>query len=109
MSSHGKLLKIYIDETKKWQGQALYNAITLKLKELGVAGVTVSRGIVGYGSDSIVHRARVLELSADLPIVIEAIDTEDKITQVLPEITKMVDKGLIITIDIDIEKSGKNQ
>lgn len=109
MEGQYKILKIYVDETAKWHGQALYHAIVLRLKQIGIAGATVVRGIEGYGSDSIVHRARVLELSVDLPVIIEVIDKKEQIEQIIPEISEMVGKGLVISMDVQIHKFGKNQ
>lgn len=97
------LLKIYIDEGMKWQGKALYRAVVHKLKELGVAGATVTRSVEGYGGDKVYHSAKILELSLDLPMVIEVVDSKEKIAEVLPEIEKMMPpgKGLMFTVDIN--------
>lgn len=102
MSYKGKLLKIYVGETEKLHKKNLYHQILLKLKEEGIIGATVSRGIEGYGADKILHSARILDLSADLPMIIEAVDTEENILRVLPAIKEMVPRGLIFTVDIEV-------
>ncbi len=101
-----KLLKIYIGENVRWQGQPLYRALVLKLKQAGLAGVTVLRGVEGYGQQKVVHTTRLLELSADLPMIIECVDTAEKIEAVLPDICQMVKRGLVLTTDINIVKRG---
>ncbi len=102
MSAKAKLLKVYVGESTRWQGQPVYRAILYKLKELGLAGVTVTRGVEGYGELKVVHTTRLLELSADLPMVIDCIDAADKIDAAVPEIKKMVTRGLVLTTDVEI-------
>lgn len=74
----------------------------LKLRQEGIIGATVSRGIEGYGADKLLHSARILDLSADLPMIIEAVDTEENIQKVLPAIREMVPRGLIFTVDVEV-------
>ena len=102
-----KILKIYISEDSRYKGHSLYHSILFKLKELGIAGVTVSRAIEGYGKGKAIHAARILDLSASLPIIIEAVDLAEKIEQVLPAMEEMVSEGLMITSDVDIIKYGR--
>ncbi|MHB9095996.1 MAG: DUF190 domain-containing protein [Eubacteriales bacterium] len=97
-----KLLKIYVGETEKWKGKNLYHQLLLRLKEEGIAGVTVYRGIEGYGADKVLHSSRILDLSADLPMVIEAVDSEENITKVLPLVKEMVPRGLIMVVDVEV-------
>jgi len=104
MPAKAKLLKIYVGENTRWHGQPLYRAILYKLKEAGLVGVTVYRGVEGYGQQKVVHTTRLLELSADLPMVIESVDTEDKINAVLPIVSPMVTKGLIFTAEVEVHK-----
>ncbi|MDA8442105.1 MAG: DUF190 domain-containing protein [Peptococcaceae bacterium] len=106
MSEVAKILKIYVGENAHWQGQPLYRAIVMHLKANGCAGVTVIRGVEGYGKDKIIHTNRLLELSADLPMVIECIDTATKIASLLPEINTMVTRGLVFTSDVEVHKWG---
>jgi len=99
-----KMLRIYVGEADKWHGQPLYMAILLKARALGLAGGTVVRGIAGYGASSRVHTASILRLSEDLPMVIEIVDTEEKIVQLLPVLDEMVTQGLVLLCDVEVVK-----
>jgi len=90
-----KLVRIFIGEGDKYKGKPLYKEIVNVCREKGVSGATVLRGIYGYGKSSIIHSSRTLALSNDLPIVIEIIDTPEKIDEILPEIEKIMTHGLI--------------
>ena len=92
---NGVLLRIFIGESDRWHGKPLYEAIVLKARELHLAGATVLRGPMGFGANSRLHTARVLRLSEDLPMVIEIVDSEEKINALLPHIEGMVDEGLV--------------
>lgn len=107
MVGKAKLLKIYVGEKERFEGKSLYQHLVYWLKEKGVSGVTVLRGIEGYGQDKVIHTFRLLELSSDLPMVLEVIDRADKIEAILPEVCKMVPKGLVFTSDIEVHKYGK--
>ncbi|MEO7167510.1 MAG: DUF190 domain-containing protein [Chthoniobacterales bacterium] len=89
------LLRIYIGESDRWQHQPLYEAIVLKARELHLAGATVLRGPMGFGASSRVHTAKILRLSMDLPIVIEIVDTEEKVNALLPLLDEMMGGGLV--------------
>lgn len=89
------LLRIYIGESDRWQHQPLYEAIVLKARELHLAGATVLRGPMGFGASSRVHTAKILRLSMDLPIVIEIVDTEEKVQTLLPFLDETMNGGLI--------------
>lgn len=102
-----KLLKIYISESSKYKSHNLTNALIVKFKEIGMAGVTVSRGIEGYGQSKAIHSMKVLDLSSSLPIIIELVDTCEKIEQAICIAKEMVNEGLIITADVDVIKNGK--
>lgn len=95
MSEDGQLLRVFCGESDTWEGQPLYRAIVLKAKELGLAGATVLRGPMGFGANSRMHTARLLELSTDLPIVIELVDSAEKIQSLLPFLDQAVAEGLI--------------
>lgn len=97
-----KLLTIYIGEAMQWKGKGLYHALVLKLKEAGISGATVVRGVEGYGEANRLHTARLLDLSADLPVLVMAVDQYENIEQVLPEIRTMVKKGLITLTDVQV-------
>src|SRR5436190_1400217 len=92
---HGKLLRIFVGESDRWHHQPLYEAIVLKARELGLAGATVLRGPMGFGANSHLHTAKILRLSADLPVIIEIVDSEDKINLLLPSLDQMVKEGLV--------------
>ncbi|MBI4397370.1 MAG: DUF190 domain-containing protein [Elusimicrobia bacterium] len=91
----GKLLRIFIGEQDKWHGQPLHEAIVLLAKEEGMAGATAIKGFMGFGAKSHMHTAKILRLSEDLPIVIELVDSEEKIMRFLPHLDEMVKEGLI--------------
>ena len=91
----GKLLRLFIGEHDRWDGKPLYEAIVLRARAEGMAGATVLRGIEGFGAASRVHTSRLLELSSDLPIVVELVDTEDKIERILPVFDEMVGDGMM--------------
>ena len=92
------LLRIYVGESDRWQHQPLYEAIVLKARELHLAGATVLRGPMGFGAASRIHTAKILRLSMDLPIVIEIVDTDDKVETLLPFLDEMMGGGLV-TLD----------
>jgi hypothetical protein len=89
------LLRIFIGESDRWQHQPLYEAIVLAAREGHLAGATVLRGPMGYGKSSRVHTAKILRLSMDLPLVIEIVDSEEKINGFLPVLDKMIGGGLV--------------
>jgi PII-like signaling protein len=96
------LARIYIGESDRYDGQPLYEAIVHLLRERGVAGATVLRGIEGYGRAARLHTTRILRLSEDLPILIEVIDREDRLRAVLPDIDAMVEGGLITLEKVEV-------
>ena len=89
------LLRIFIGESDRYQHQPLYQAIVLKARELELAGATVLRGPMGFGKSSHLHTAKILRLSMDLPIVIEIVDTAQKINAFLPVLDEMMGGGLV--------------
>ncbi len=91
----GQLLRIFIGESDVLNGKPLYEQIVLKARELNLAGATVLRGIMGFGADSRLHTAKILRLSEDLPVVIEIVDTVEKIETLLPFLDETVEEGLI--------------
>jgi len=102
MIGKAKLLKVYVGEKERFNNKPLYQYLVHWLKEQGISGVTVFRGIEGYGHDKVLRSARLLELSSDLPMILEIVDTVDKIDLIMPELTKMVPKGLVYTVDVEI-------
>src|SRR5438552_7586296 len=106
---HGKLLRIFIGESDRWHHQPLYEAIVLKARELGLAGATVLRGPMGFGANSRMHTAKLLELSTDLPIVIEIVDSRERLQSLLPFLDEAVTEGLITIEDVKIFKYRHNE
>ncbi|HET9491865.1 MAG TPA: DUF190 domain-containing protein [Methylomirabilota bacterium] len=89
------LMRVFLGESDKWERRPLYAALLELFRAKGLAGATVLRGVAGFGPSSIVHTAGILKLSADLPIVIEVVDTEEHLNGVLPEVDRMMSSGLI--------------
>jgi PII-like signaling protein len=89
------LLRIFIGESDRWEHRPLYEAIVLKARELHLGGATVLRGPMGYGKTSRLHTAKILNLSTDLPLVIEIVDSEAAITAFLPVLDGMITGGLV--------------
>lgn len=96
------LVRIYIGESDHYEGKPLYEAIVQLLRERGVAGATVLRGVEGYGRAARIHTTRILRRSEDLPILIEVVDREDRLRAVLPEIDAMVEGGLITLEQVEV-------
>ena len=99
-----KRLIIYIGESDKWRGKPLYNALLETLRAHGMAGATVTRGLAGFGAHSTIHTANLLDLSLDLPLIVQAIDTAEKIEGILKIIAPMVGEGLITLDDVEVVK-----
>jgi len=89
------LLRIFIGESDRWKHQPLYEAIVMKAREFHLAGATVLRGLMGFGKSSRVHTAKILRLSMDLPLIIEIVDTEEKLNAFLPTLDEMMKGGLV--------------
>jgi len=98
----GKLLRIFIGEADKWQGKPLYQEIVLLARKNGLAGATAIKGFIGFGCKSHLHTTKLLRLFEDLPIVIEIVDSEEKINQFLPHLDSMVKEGLIILEKVNV-------
>jgi len=102
------LLRIFIGESDRWEHRPLYEAIVLKAREMHLAGATVLRGPMGFGKSSRLHTAKILRLSMDLPLLIEIVDSEEKINTFLPELDKMIRGGLVTLEKVKvIEYSGE--
>ena len=106
-SEEGMLLRIFIGETDRYRGLALYEQIVRKARELHLAGVTVTRGIMGYGADSEIHTAKILRLSEDMPIIIEIIDTESNLHRILPFLDESIEDGFVTMEKVKIIKYRK--
>jgi len=104
-----KKLTIYVDETDKVKGRPVYEAVMEICFRNKAAGVSVFRGVAGYGGNRVFHTAKILELSTDLPVKIEIVESEGVIHRILPEITSVVTKGLIeISDTLMIELPNKS-
>lgn len=91
----GYLLRIYVGESDTQGHRPLYEVMVLKAREAGLAGATVLRGMMGFGKNSILHTAKILRLSEDLPMVIEIVDSLEKVESFLPELDAMITDGLV--------------
>jgi len=95
LPQESRLLRVFLGESDRYDGKPLYEAIVLKARELGLAGATVLRSPMGFGATSHLHTAKILRLSDDLPIIIEIVDDEPKLTAFLPVLDGMMDGGLV--------------
>ena len=102
LPSDGKLLRIFIGERDKWRGLPLYEAIVNTARKEKLAGATVLKGCMGFGCKSHMHTAKLERLSEDLPIVIEIVDSEEKIMAFLPHLDEMVAEGLITLEKVNV-------
>ena len=111
LPEEGQLLRILIGENDRYDKQPLYEWIVRKARESGLAGATVLRGLEGFGAHSRVHTAKILRLSSDLPIVIEIVDTQEKIAQFLPLIDDAITEGLatLEKVKIRIYRGGESK
>ena len=100
----GYLLRIFVGERDLWHGKPLYEAVVLKARELDMAGATVIRGVMGFGAHSRIHTSTILRLSEDLPMVIEIVDSEEKISELIPYLDEMVEEGLVTLEKVNVIK-----
>jgi PII-like signaling protein len=100
------LLRIFFGEADRHQGKPLHEAIVLKAREMGIAGATVLRGPMGFGHSSRLHTSKILRLSEDLPLVIEIVDDEAKITPFLEVLDAMMGSGLVTTEKVQVWRYG---
>jgi len=98
----GKLLRIYIGEHTRHEGRPLYEWLLLQARELHMSGVTVLRGLEGYGASTRIHTAKIIEISGNLPVVVELVDTAEKIEKFLSHAESVVTGGLATIEDVDI-------
>jgi len=99
-----KKLTIYVDETDKFHGKPIYEVLLDIFFKRKIAGASVFRGLAGYGSDGVLHTAKMLELSTTLPLKIEVVDSEEMINAILDDVASIVDKGLIEVSDTTVIK-----
>jgi PII-like signaling protein len=98
------LLRIFLGESDQWHGRPLHLAPPRALPKEGAAGVTVLRGVAGFGARSVVHTTHILRLSEDLPIVLELVDTPEQVERLLPSLDEMVNEGLVTMEKVRVVK-----
>ena len=98
----GFLLRIFVGESDRHGHHPLYETIVLKAREQGMAGATVLRGVMGFGKHSVLHTAKILRLSEDLPMVIEIVDSREKVEHFLPQLDRMITDGLVTLEEIKV-------
>jgi hypothetical protein len=101
------LLRIFVGEDKKFERRPLYEAIVLKAREMGLAGATVLRGPMGFGHSSRLHTTKIVRLSQDLPLVIEIVDSREKIDAFLPVLDRMMSSGLVTLENVQVLQYGE--
>lgn len=104
LCENGQMLRVFIGESDSWHGESLYHAIVMKAREMGLAGATVLRGSMGFGAASRVHASKLLDISTDLPIVVEIVDSAEQIQLLLPFLDECVDEGMITIEAVKILK-----
>lgn len=109
LEGEAQLLRIFVGESDTWHGKPVYEAIVLKARELHLAGATVLRGPMGFGANSRLHTVKILRLSEDLPIIVEIVDSEEKINLLLPHIDEMVTEGLVTLEKVRVIKYSANK
>ncbi len=102
MRGVARLMRIYMGESDRWQGEPLYEAIVNRLRMLDIAGATVYRGILGYGVKGHTHKSGRLPFSRDLPIMISVVDSEEKLAKAINEIEPMMQDAIIVLSDVDV-------
>ena len=104
LPEEGMLLRIFIGESDALKGKPLYEQIVLKARELNLAGATVIHGTMGFGAGSRIHAAKIVRLSEDLPIIVELVDTEEKLNSLIPYLDETVEEGLITMERVKVVK-----
>jgi len=102
LPSEAQILRIFIGESDKYDGRPLYEAIVQEARRSGMAGATVTKGVLGFGIHSRIHTAKVLRLSEDLPLIVEIVDKPEMVEAFLPVLDKMVAEGLITIEDVKV-------
>lgn len=102
LSGQQVMVRIFFGESDRWKHQPLETALLERLRKEGFAGATVFRGVAGFGANSVIHTTHLLELSADLPVVIEVVDTEEHIDRLQPILDEMLDDGLVTMEKVNV-------
>ena len=108
-SEEGILLRVLIGEDDRFKGRPLYEQIVLRARELKLAGATVFKGLMGFGSDSLIHTSKIPQLSEEMPIVIEIVDTEENINKFLPFLDDTVKGGLVTLEKVLVKKYSSSR
>ena len=108
LPEEGLLLRIFVGESDRHKGKPLFEAIVQKARELNLAGATVTKGIMGFGAHSRMHSAKMLDLSEDLPIIVEIVDTEEGLNKMFPFLDEAVTEGLITMEKVRVIKYRAN-
>ena len=103
------LLRIFFGEADKYEGKPLYESIVLKARAMQMAGATVLRGPMGFGNSSHLHTSKILRLSEDLPLIVEIVDTEEKINAFLPILDTMMGSGLVTIEKVKVLRYGEDK
>ena len=104
LPAEGYLLRIFIGDSDKHEGKPLYEWLVTQAREQGLAGATAWRGLMGFGAHSRIHTAKILQLSQDLPVVIEIVDVEERVQQLLTVLDQMIPEGLVTMEKVRIVK-----
>ncbi len=102
LPTESERLRIFVGEQQKYEGKPLYEAIVLRARERGMAGATVLKGSLGFGADSRMHSSKILEISEDLPMVIEIVDKPERIAAFLPELDILIKDGLVTLESVQV-------
>jgi PII-like signaling protein len=105
----GLRLSIFIGEDDTWHHKPLYHEIVRRAREAGLAGATVLRGTEGYGTSSLIHTTRLLDLAEQLPIVVIIVDAKERVRAFLPELDELVDEGAVVLDEVEVIRYGKEQ
>lgn len=108
LPQEGALLRIFIGESDHWHGKPLYEAVVLKAREMHLAGATVLKGIMGYGASSRLHTTKLLRLSDDLPVIVEIVDTREKLDLLMPFLDEVIEDGLVTIENVHVIRYGAN-
>jgi PII-like signaling protein len=109
LPEEGMLLRIFIGESDSFKGKPLYEQIVLKARELNLAGATVIHGTMGFGAGSRIHTSKIVRLSEDLPIIVELVDTEEKLNSLMPFLDETVEEGLITMERVKVVKYRRKE
>lgn len=104
LTGRAKMLRVYVDEDDRWEGEPLYEAILKTLRMMDVAGATVYRGVMGYGAGHRLHKSGFLGLSHNLPIMVTVVDSEEQVRRAVAALDEMVGEGLVVLSDVEVIK-----